>query len=111
MYMRRVGLEGELGEGMCALEKWGSSPDASEIHLLFLIMQIDEKTPVLGSWLMARNSSFLSSALACSIWTQRLLWAGRSQFSVYPSCVLPQHYRNTGFYVSDQEEGVFQAGM
>ena len=35
---------------MCAMGKWGSGPYASEIYLLFPVMQIDEKRPELGSW-------------------------------------------------------------
>lgn len=39
----RAGLEGDLGEGICVLGRWGSDPYASEIQLLFLGMQINEK--------------------------------------------------------------------
>ena len=33
-------LEGDLGEGMCAMGKWGSGPYASEIYLLFPVMKL-----------------------------------------------------------------------
>lgn len=54
--------EGDLGEGMCNGEVGG--PCASEIYLLFPVMQIDEKRPKVGSWWMVR--------IACSIWMERL---------------------------------------
>ena len=36
-------LEGDLGEGMCAMGKWGSGPYASEIYLLFPVMKLMKK--------------------------------------------------------------------
>lgn len=43
-----MGLEGDLGEGMCVMGKRDSGPYVSEIHLLFLVMQIDEKNARAG---------------------------------------------------------------
>lgn len=51
----RVGLEGTLGEGMCIFGRYSSGPYASEIHLLFPVMQIDEKMPELRSLLMVKK--------------------------------------------------------
>ena len=39
----RMCLEGDLGEGMCAMGKWGSGPYASEIYLLFPVMKLMKK--------------------------------------------------------------------